>query len=313
MMQMPTKVKICVVGSANVDLLCKLPRMPKMGETLIGSSFHLNCGGKGSNQAAMAAKLGADVTMVTKLGRDPLGEMAFRNYQNLGIDTRHVYWDEAHFTGVAPIFVDEAGRNMIVIFPGANLTLTPKEVREASDVICAADVVVCQLEIPVECSLEAFRIARDAGVRTILNPAPAMPAIPQELLQLCDIVAPNETEAEILTGMTVATLKEAQAAGSVLLVRGPHAVVITLGERGALLLNGKDVAHVPSVKVRAVDTTGAGDAFVGSLAFFLGEGSQLRQAVERSNAVAALSVMKVGAQASFPSREEVERLITQRS
>ena len=174
MMQMPTKVKICVVGSANVDLLCKLPRMPKMGETLIGSSFHLNCGGKGSNQAAMAAKLGADVTIVTKLGRDPLGEMAFRNYQNLGIDTCHVYWDEAHFTGVASIFVDEPGRNMIVIFPGANMTLSSKEVREASDVIRAADVVVCQLEIPVESCLEAFRIANDAGVRTILNPAPAI-------------------------------------------------------------------------------------------------------------------------------------------
>lgn len=312
MMEMPAKVKICVVGSANADLLCKLPRLPKMGETLMGSSFHLDCGGKGSNQAAMAVKLGADVTMVTKLGRDPLGEMTFRNYQNLGIDTRHVYWDEAHSTGVAPIFVDETGRNMIVIVPGANMTLTPTEVREARDAICAADVVVCQLEIPVECTLEAFRIARDAGVRTILNPAPAI-CLPQELLRLCDVVVPNENEAESLTGMTVATLKEAQAAGSVLLVRGSHAVVITLGERGALLLDGKNVVHVPAVKVRAVDTTGAGDAFVGSLAFFLGEGSQLRRAVERSNAVAALSVMKVGAQASFPTREEVERLIAERS
>jgi ribokinase len=312
MMEMPTKVKICVVGSANVDLLCKLPRLPKMGETLMGTSFHMGCGGKGSNQAAMAAKLGADVSMVTKLGRDALGEMTFRNYQNFGIDTSHVYWDETHFTGVAPIFVDETGRNMIVIVPGANMALTPTEVREARDVICAADVVLCQLEIPVECTLEAFRIARDADVRTILNPAPAS-RLPQELLQLCDIVAPNETEAEILTGMTVATLKEAQAAGSVLLARGPHAVVITLGERGALLLDGKDVAHVPAVKVRAVDTTGAGDAFIGSLAVFLGEGSQLRQAVERSNAVAALSVMKVGAQVSFPTREEVECLIAERS
>lgn len=303
-----TRPRICVVGSANMDLLSKVPRLPKLGETLVGHYFHMGCGGKGSNQAAMAARLGAEVTMVVKLGRDPLGEITFKNYQDLGIDTRYVFWDEEHFSGVAPIFVDDDGRNMIVIVPGANMALSPEDVRRASDAIQAADVVVCQLEIPVESTLEAFRIAKAAGIRTILNPAPATP-IPDELLQLSDIAAPNETETELLTGVSVGTLEEAEVAARVLLARGPGAVIITLGERGALLLDDESVSHVPAVKVDAVDTTGAGDAFIGSLAYFLGEGRPLREAIERANAIAAVSVMKVGTQVSFPTRDEVAHLM----
>lgn len=301
--------KICVVGSANMDLLCKVPRLPKLGETLVGHYFHMGCGGKGSNQAAMAAKLGAQVTMVAKLGRDSFGEITFNNYQNLGIDTRNVFWDEQHLSGVAPIFVDDQGHNMIVIVPGANMALTADDVRKASDSIRTAGAVVCQLEIPVESTLEAFRIAKAAGRRTILNPAPAV-AVPDELLKLSDVAAPNETEAEFLTGMPVETLEEAEVAAKALLRRGPSAVIITLGERGALLLDGKNVTHVPAVNVKPVDTTGAGDAFIGSLAYFLGEARPLREAVERANAIAAVSVMKVGTQVSFPTRDEVAHLMT---
>jgi ribokinase len=296
------------VGSANMDLLSKVPRLPKMGETLVGHSFHMGCGGKGSNQAAMAAKLGAEVTMVVKLGRDPLGEITFKNYQDLGIDTRHVRWDEEHFSGVAPIFVDDEGSNMIVIIPGANMALSPREVNEAGEAIRSADIVICQLEIPIESTLEAFRIAKGAGVLTILNPAPAMP-IPDELFQLSDIAAPNEIESEFLTGMPVGTLEEAEEAARVLLSRGPRAIIITLGERGALLSDEKSKVHVPGLKVKTVDTTGAGDAFIGSLAYFLGESRSLQKAVERANVVASMSVTKVGTQASFPTRDEVKHLM----
>ena len=157
--------KVCVVGSANMDLLSRVLRLPRMGETLIGKSFHMGCGGKGSNQAAMAAKLGAEVAIVTKLGRDPLGELTFKNYQDLGIDTCHVHWDPRTFSGVAPIFVDDEGNNSIIIVPGANMTLTCAEVHEAAELIRSADVLVCQLEIPIDCTKEAFRIAR-GGRRT---------------------------------------------------------------------------------------------------------------------------------------------------
>jgi len=301
--------KICVVGSANMDLLSRVPRLPRMSETLVGSAFHMGCGGKGSNQAAMAAKLGAQVTMVVKLGRDPLGEITFQNYKNLGIDVSYVYWDEKHFSGVAPIFVDEQGNNSIVIVPGANMALTPREVAEAKDTIRAADVIVCQLESPIDCTLEAFKIAKSADIPTILNPAPAM-LLPDELFSLSDIVVPNEIEAESLTGMPISTLKDIEDAAKKLISRGPRTVIITLGENGALLATHEMVTHIPARKVSVVDTTGAGDAFVGSLACFLGEGQPLEKAVRNANVVASVSVTKTGTQVSFPTRDEVKGLIT---
>jgi len=303
--------KICVVGSANMDLLSRVPRLPRMSETLVGSAFHMGCGGKGSNQAAMAAKLGAQVTMVVKLGRDPLGEITFQNYKNLGIDVSYVYWDEKHFSGVAPIFVDEQGNNSIVIVPGANMALTTKEVAAAGGAIRAANVVICQLETPIECALETFRIAKSAEVTTILNPAPAMP-IPDELYRLSDIVAPNEIEAESLSGLTVRTLRDAEEAAKKLLSRGSRTAVITLGENGALLVTRERATHIPARKVPIVDTTGAGDAFVGSLACFLGEGQPIERAIRNANAVASVSVTRTGTQASFPTRAEVKDLIAAR-
>jgi ribokinase len=302
---MATQPKICVVGSSMIDLISKVPRLPKLGETLVGHSFHLGYGGKGANQAVMAAKLGAQVAMVNKVGRDVFGEGTLKNYQEQGINTTHVLFDESRFSGVAPIFVDDNAQNFIVIVPGANLGLSPADVHHAEQVILEADILICQLEISVETTLEAFRIARRGNVRTILNPAPAAP-IPEELLELADICAPNETETELLTGMPVGTLAEAEAAARELLSRGTGKVILTLGERGALLVDKDTVENIPAIKVAAVDPTGAGDAFIGSLAVFLGEGLPLRDAIRRANAVAALSVTRIGTQVSFPKRAEAD-------
>lgn len=302
--------KVCVVGSSMVDMISKVPRLPKLGETLVGHSFHLGYGGKGSNQAVMAAKLGAQVSMVVKLGRDVFGDGALQNYRQQGIDTTHVLFDETRFSGVAPIFVDDGAQNFIVIVPGANLGLSPADAQAAAEVILAADLLVCQLEVPIETTLEAFRIAKSGNARTILNPAPAAP-IPDELLRLTDICAPNESETELLTGMPVQTLGEAGAAAQMLRSRGAEVVILTLGERGAMLVDGAGVEHIPGIKVDAVDPTGAGDAFIGSLAAYLGEGLALRDAIRRANVVAALSVTRIGTQVSFPNRAEADAFLGQ--
>jgi len=293
-----------------IDLISKVPRLPRMGETLVGQSFHMGYGGKGANQAVMAARLGAQVAMVNKVGRDVFGEGTFQNYREQGIDTTHVMFDDSRFSGVAPIFVDNNAQNFVVIVPGANLGLSPEDVRKAEQVILSADILICQLEILVETTLEAFRIARRGNVRTILNPAPAAP-IPEELLQLADICVPNETETELLTGLPVGTLAEAEAAARRLLSQGTKTVILTLGERGALLVDQDTVENIPAVKVDAVDPTGAGDAFVGSLAVYLGEGGSLREAIRRANAVAALSVTRIGTQVSFPQRAEADEFLKQ--
>ena len=307
---MATQPKICVVGSSMIDLIARVPRLPKLGETLIGSSFHLGYGGKGANQAVMAAKLGARVTMVNKVGRDVFGEGTLKNYREHGIDTTHVLVDESRFSGVAPIFVDDNAQNFIVIVPGANSGLSRADVQAAQQVILDADILICQLEIPVETTLEAFRIAKSGNVRTILNPAPAAP-IPDELLQLSDICAPNETEMELLTGQPVGTVAEAEAAARKLVSRGTRTVILTLGARGAILVDQDTVENLPAVQVDAVDPTGAGDAFIGSLAVYWGEGLALRDAIRRANAVAALSVTRIGTQVSFPKRAEADGFLMQ--
>jgi ribokinase len=294
-----------------MDLLSKVPRLPKMGETLIGNSFYMGCGGKGSNQAAMAAKLLADVTMVVKLGRDAMGEITYKNYTDLGINTRYVFWDTEHFSGVAPIVVDDKGNNMVIIVPGANMFLRPEEIHLARGVIESSDVIVCQLEIPIETTLETFRIARKAGKRTILNPAPGMP-LPEELFQLSDIIAPNETETELITGIPVDSLEQAGHAATALKELGSKIVILTLGERGVFLLDEDGFSHTPAVKVNAIDTTGAGDAFIGSLAYFVAKGEPTPLAVQKANRIAALSVTKIGTQASFPSWEEVAEIVDNR-
>lgn len=296
---------ICVVGSSNVDLTFRTPRLPAPGETLAGRSFHLGHGGKGANQAVMAARLGARVTIVSRVGGDVFGDSMVRSYQEQGIDTTHVRRDGEHPTGVAAIVVDDAARNCILVVPGANGALTPADVQEAAAAIASAVVLLCQLEVPLDSVLAAFRIARAAGVRTILNPAPAVP-LPEELLRLTDVCIPNEPELEALTGLPTALATDVMAAALALRGRGPRAVLVTLGERGALLLEQDHAEHVPAVSVAAVDPTGAGDAFIGSLAVFWAEGRSLAEAARLATRAAALSVTRPGTQTSFPSRAEVE-------
>lgn len=307
---MPAQPKICVVGSCMIDLISRVPRLPKLGETLFGHEFHMGYGGKGANQAVMAARLGAQVTMVAKVGSDVFGKGTLNNFRDQGIDTRWVLLDDKRFSGVAPIFVDDNARNFIVIVPGANTGLSPADAQAACEVILSADILICQLEIPVETTLEAFRIAKSGSVRTILNPAPAA-SIPDALLELTDICAPNETETELLTNMPVSTLPEAEAAARKLLARGTGTVIVTLGERGAIMVKEDTVENLPALPVNAVDPTGAGDAFVGSLAAFLGQGLGLSDAIRRANAVAALSVTRIGTQVSFPTHKEAEEFLKQ--
>jgi ribokinase len=300
--------KICVVGSSNIDLIAKVSRLPKMGETLEGRYFHMGCGGKGANQAVMAGKLGARVSMVAKIGNGHLGQIMMDNFKEMGIDSSHILTTDETTSGVAPILVDDQGRNLLVYIPGANMLFSPEEVESVADQIASADLLICQLEIPLKSSQRALQIARDNNVRTVLNPAPAQP-LDREILALCDVFIPNETETEIITGLPVETLDQITVAGRRLREMGCGTVIITLGDRGALLISADQTVHVPAVETKGVDTTGAGDAFIGSFSFFWASGKPLEEAVRRASSVAAVSVGKVGTQVSFPWAHEIPDLL----
>jgi ribokinase len=293
---------ICVVGSCNVDLTFRAARLPQSGETLHARSMQVGHGGKGANQAVMAARLGARVAMVGRVGRDAFGEQAMAHYRTEGIDTTHTRIDAEQSTGTAAILVDDQANNCILVVPGANGAVSSEDVRAAESVLASSGAVLCQLETPLDATLAAFRLARAHGVRTILNPAPVV-ELPDELLQLTDLCIPNETEAERLTGVVIRTLEDAEKAAAALRQRGPRTVLLTLGNRGAWLQE-ESGQHIPSITVDAVDTTGAGDAFIGALAVFLNEGRSLSEAARRAAAVAALTVTRAGAQNSFPTRTE---------
>jgi ribokinase len=301
-----------VVGSANIDLTFRTPRLPVPGETLAGDDFHLGFGGKGANQAVMAARLGADVTFVGCVGHDPFGEQTLTHLRQEGIDTRHVRTSPDRPSGVAAIVVDARAQNCILLVPGANAALSPADVCAAGGAIGSAAVLLCQLEVPLDATHEALRLARAASVRTILNPAPALD-LPDDTLRLADLCVPNEPELATLTGLPAGTLPEIETAARRLLARGPGAVLVTLGERGALLVHPQEVQHFPPVAVQAVDPTGAGDAFIGSLAVFLAEGRSLLDGVRAAGAVAALSVTRPGAQSAFPTRVVTDAFLTRQA
>jgi len=301
--------KICMVGSAMTDLIARVPRLPVAGETLVGSAFSVGFGGKGSNQAVMAARLGADVSVVVKLGGDVFGENYLQNYKGQGINTDFVLFDKTKSSGVAPITVEEStGQNSIVIVPGANDSLSVADVQAAKTVIQNADVLICQLETPLEATLEAFKIARASQTLTILNPAPARD-LPADLLALTDVFVPNEVEAAMLLDKKVDSIEEAKVAASSFLDLGPKQVVITLGEKGAVFVTQDTAVQFhAATKVSAVDSTGAGDSFVGSLAFFLGSQLALADAVGKASSIATLSVTKQGTQSSYPYRHELKAI-----
>ncbi len=296
--------RICVVGSANVDLTFRTPRLPRPGETLAGQSFHLGMGGKGANQAVAAVRLGAQVAFVARVGNDAFGQEAVRRYRMEGIDTTFVRTDERRPTGAAAIVVDDNAENCIVVVAGANAGLSPADVQAAASAIQGADILLCQLETPLDVTEEAFRLARAAGVRTVLTPAPAA-ELPDELLRRCDFCVPNKTEMELLVGRKVDSPADAEAAARVLRGRGVGAVIVTLGSLGALLLDDEGATLVPAVRVEAVDPTGAGDAFTAALAVSLAAELSLRDAARQASVVAGLTVTRIGAQMAFPSRAEL--------
>ena len=302
---MSTVPRIAVVGSANTDLTTFTDVFPRPGETLFGRNFDLGFGGKGANQAVAARLCGADVTMVAKVGRDLFGPATIDNLRSFGIDTTHVGIIDDAPTGVAPIFVEPHGQNRIIVIKGANDRLMPADVDAAAADLDRMDAIILQFEIPLPTLYHTVRFARERGIRCIVNPAPALAADLAALAD-ADYFIPNETEAEMITGLPAGTLAEAQACASSLLAQGFRRVLITLGARGSLVADASGITAVAPFPVEAVDTSGAGDAFIGSLAAFLGEGLSERDAVARANLYAALSTMGTGTQKSFIKRTQFE-------
>ncbi len=303
------KPKIVVVGSANTDLVVQVNQFPKPGETILGHNFFQAHGGKGANQAVAAARLEADVTLVTRLGRDTFGQETMAALQTEGIDTTHIVWDDEAASGVALIMVDGAGENVIAVIPGANQNLCPADVLTAETAIAGANCVLMQLEIPRDTVRAAIDVARRHQVPVILNPAPAK-KLPYDLLRLVDILTPNETEAATLAGKFSSRL--AKRTAHILSTDGVKTVVMTLGAEGALIVEPGKSTQVAAFPVTPVDTTGAGDAFNGALAVALARGDALAAAVRYANAVGALAVSKKGAQPSLPSRQEVEAFLAEK-
>jgi ribokinase len=299
---------VTVVGSLNMDLVARAPRIPQPGETIIGGDFHTVPGGKGANQAVAAARLGAQVSMVGRVGRDAFANPLLDNLAAAGVDHAFVIPDPEAATGVALIVVDDTGQNSIVVASGANMRLSPADVEAAEAAIAGADALLLQLESPLESVTRAAEVARAHGVRVILNPAPAR-SLPAALLSLVDVLIPNESETALLTDMSVNNQAEAEAAAAALRGMGVGTVILTLGERGALLAQAGAAELVPAFEVTPVDTTAAGDAFVGGFAVALAEGQTLAEAVRWGNAAGALATTKLGAQPSQPIRQDLEALL----
>jgi ribokinase len=309
---MAKRPRIAVVGSANIDLTTFTNQFPKPGETIFGQKFDLGFGGKGANQAVAAKLCGADVFMVARVGSDLFGPATIKNFQNLGIDATHVRQVEGVSSGVAPIFVDPAGQNRILVVKGANDTLKPADVDAAAETLKSVDCIVLQFEIPLETVYYAIQFAKKNGIRSILNPAPGQPIDVKAVADL-DYFVPNESEAETITGMPVRNLEDAKRCAEKLLASSIRRVIITLGANGCLLAGRDGMEHVPAFSVKSVDSTGAGDAFIGSFAVFLGEGFPERDAVRRANLYAGLSTTSVGTQKSFYDRTRFESEWTARS
>ena len=301
---------VTVVGSFIADLAFRTPRLPAWGETVMGSAFKLGPGGKASNQAVAAARLGAKTSFVCKLGKDPFGDLARRTYQQEGIDTSYILTSPDASTGTASIVIDEVrGENAIVVVPGSGFELTSLEVEEAAALIEQSAIFVTCLEVPAAVAQRGLELARELGVPTILNPAPAAP-LPEEIFTLCDYLTPNESEAAALSGLPVTDRGEAERAAAALLQRGAGNVVITLGAQGALVKTPAICELVPAIDAGpVVETTGAGDAFNGGLAVALSEGMDLVAATRFANAVAGISVTRPGTAPSMPKRAEVEALL----
>ena len=299
--------KICIVGSLNMDLCVETPRVPAMGETILGGGFFTSPGGKGANQAVAAAKLGAGVTMIGRVGSDAFGAQLLENLRGCGVGTRHVRAVPGAATGVAVIVLHNRD-NCIIVAPGANALLSPRDISDLEPVIAESDLLVLQLEIPLETARQAMELARARGVKVLLNPAPAA-RLPADFLALADILTPNESECALLTGLPCDTPEQVELAAKALLQMGVPQVVVTLGGSGVLYASGETATRKPAWPVRVADTTAAGDSFTGALAAALAAGANFGGAIDFALAAAALTVTRKGAQNSLPSLAEVTEFI----
>ena len=295
---MPKRPRIAVVGSANIDLVTYTDQFPKPGETIFGQKFDLGFGGKGANQAVAAKLCGAEVFMIARVGSDLFGPATIKNFESLGIDASHIRQVQGVSSGVAPIFVDSSGQNRILVVKGANDSLKPADIDAAAWVLKSAEYIVLQFEIPLETVYYTVQFARRNKIRCIVNPAPAQPMDMTSVADL-DYFVPNETEAETISGIPVRTVDDAKRCADKFLAGGIRRVIITLGANGSLLATKDGMEHVPAFKVKTIDSTGAGDAFIGSFASFLGEGLPELEAVRRANLYAGLSTTSPGTQKSF--------------
>jgi ribokinase len=297
---------IAVIGSNMVDLIAYIDQMPKEGETLEADDFAMGCGGKGANQAVAAARLGAKVMMVSRVGDDMFADNTIANMRNAGVDTRFVEKIAGVSSGVAPIMVDRQSRNRILIIPGANQYLLPGDIDDAREALSHCKLIVMQLEIPLETIYHTIDFANQAGIPVLLNPAPANKALDLDYACRCDFLVPNETELELLTGLPVSTMEEIEAAAGSLFAHGLKHLIVTLGEQGAFYLHGDNKQHLPAPTVDAVDTTGAGDAFIGCFAQTFVEGGDIGAAIERAIRYASHSVTGRGTQTSYPDKQTFE-------
>ena len=300
---------ILVVGSLNADLVVRTPRFPQPGETISGEDLQVIPGGKGANQAVAAARLGAQVSMLGRVGKDNFGDFLLNNLKSNNVDSQLVQRDDAS-TGTAIIVVDSNGQNSIVLSAGANGKVSSVDVKNAS--FSDHKLILLQLEIPTPTVTSAAQRAHENGLRVILNPAPAK-QLSDELISLADFIIPNETELSLLTGMDVKDIPSAEQAAQILLSRGTKNVIVTLGGKGALIVTGTQVTRVNTFKVNVVDTTAAGDAFIGGFAIALLQEKSLEESVKYGCACGALATTKFGAQPSLPTKEEVERLMSLRA
>lgn len=302
-------VDVVVVGSLHMDLTVKLARLPSRGETVIGGFFQVSPGGKGANQAVAAARLGASVAIVGRVGSDLFGDLILDRLRKENVATNYVVKDEETHSGVALIMVDKRGNNIIAVASGADSRCSPNDVDAAENMIASSKVLLTQLEIPLATVERGVAIARRHGVPVILNAAPAQ-RLSRKLLENVDVVVANRIEASVLTGIHVNDVSSAVRAGKRLLAMGVRYAVVTLGRRGAVTVDKKETVHLRGVKVKAVDATGAGDAFCGALAYGLVRGIKIHDAAELANNAAALTTTKVGAQEAMPTLAELQKFMT---
>ena len=297
--------RIVVIGSCNTDMVINTERLPQPGETIIGGNFFMNAGGKGANQAVAAARLGGRVSFMAKVGNDHFGSRSIEQYKSEGIEVEHILVDNDNPSGVALIMVDAKGENCIAVASGANALLRPEDIDKATDTIERGDIVLMQLETPLETVEYASRIAREKGKKVILNPAPAL-HLPESLLNNLYMIIANETETEYISGIKITDMDSICRAADIISSRGVENVVITLGSKGAFVKENGAYHQVPAIKVKAVDATAAGDTFCGALCVALAEGKDILGAVEFANRCASVTVTRLGAQSSLPYRSEID-------